>query len=32
MPSTKDIWQRYLKKFSKNGKLLETDVGVDINA
>ena len=32
MPSTKDIWQRYLKKFSKNGKLLETDMGVDVNA
>ena len=22
MPSTKDIWQRYLRKFIKNGKLL----------
>ena len=32
MPSTKDIRQQYLKTFSKNGKLLETDMGVDVNA
>ena len=25
MPSTKDIFQRYLRKFSKNGKLLDAD-------
>ena len=25
MPSTTDIFQRYLRKFSKNGKLLDTD-------
>ena len=24
MPPVKDIWQRYLRKFSKNGKLLES--------
>ena len=28
MPSKEDIWQRYLRKFSKNGKLLENDPGV----
>ena len=29
MPSKKDIFQRYLRKFSKNGKLLESeDVGL----
>ena len=25
MPPTKDIFQRYLRKFSKAGKLLDTD-------
>jgi hypothetical protein len=25
MPPVKDIWQRYLRKFSKQGKLLEAD-------
>ena len=28
MPPVKDIWQRYLRKFSKNGKLLEADIGL----
>ena len=28
MPPVKDIWQRYLRKFSKNGKLLESDLGL----
>ena len=27
----KDIWQRYLKKFSKHGKLLENDAGLEID-
>ena len=25
MPPVKHIWQRYLRKFSKQGKLLEAD-------
>ena len=29
MPPTKDIWQRYLRKFTKNGKLLENDPGLE---
>ena len=32
MPSTKDIWQRYLRKFTKNGKLLETEFELEIAA
>ena len=28
MPPKKDIWQRYLCKFTKQGKLLESDVGL----
>ena len=28
MPPKLDIWQRYLRKFSKNGKLLEADLGL----
>ena len=28
MPPKKDIWQRYLRKFTKQGKLLETDTGL----
>ena len=31
MPPSKDIWQRYLRKFSKNGKLLEANCGFDDN-
>ena len=31
MPPTEDIWQRYLRKFSKNGKLLEADFGLETN-
>ena len=31
MPPVKDIWQRYLKKFSKHGKLLENDAGLEID-
>ena len=30
MPPMKDIWQRYLRKFTKNGKLLENEVGLEI--
>ena len=30
MPSTKDIWQRYLRKFIKNGKLLENKLHLQI--
>ena len=30
MPPTKDIWQRYLRKFTKYGKLLENEVGLEI--
>ena len=26
MPPVKDIWQRYLRKFTKNGKLLEMEL------
>lgn len=29
MPPTKDIWQRYLRKFTKNGELLENEVGLE---
>ena len=25
MPPVKDVWQRYLRKFTKQGKLLEAD-------
>ena len=28
MPSEKDIFQRYLRKFTKGGKLLEADHGL----
>ena len=28
MPPVKDIWQRYLRKFTKQGKLLENDLGL----
>ena len=28
MPSKKDIFQRYLRKFSKHGKLLDADLGL----
>ena len=28
MPSKKDIFQRYLRKFTKGGKLLEADLGL----
>ena len=28
MPPKKDIWQRYLRKFSKNGKLVEAELGL----
>ena len=28
MPPKKDIWQRYLRKFTKQGKLLESDLGL----
>ena len=28
MPPMNDIWQRYLRKFTKNGKLLENDPGL----
>ena len=28
MPPKKDIWQRYLRKFTKQGKLLEFDLGL----
>ena len=28
MPPMKDIWQRYIRKFSKNGKLVEEDIGL----
>jgi len=30
MPPTKDIWQLYLRKFTKNGKLLEMELGDSI--
>ena len=30
MPPTKDIWQRYLLKFTKNGKLWETELNLEI--
>ena len=30
MPPVKDIWQRYLRKFTKNGKLLEMELGDSI--
>ena len=32
MPPTKDIWQRYLRKFTKQGKLLEDELGLEIKA
>ena len=35
MPAVKDIWQRYLRKFTKNGKaceLLENDLGLTTDA
>ena len=28
MPAKNDIWQRYLRKFSKGGKLLEAELGL----
>ena len=28
MPPKKDIWQRYLCKFTKQGKLLENELGL----
>ena len=28
MPSKKDIFQRYLRKFTRGGKLLEADIGL----
>jgi hypothetical protein len=28
MPPSKDIWQRYLRKFTKNGKLLENELSL----
>ena len=28
MPPKREIWQRYLRKFTKQGKLLETDLGL----
>ena len=28
MPSKKDIFQRYLRKFTRGGKLLEADLGL----
>ena len=28
MPPKADIWQRYLHKFTKQGKLLESDTGL----
>ena len=31
MPAKKAIFQRYLRKFSKQGKLLEADLGLEIN-
>jgi hypothetical protein len=30
MPPVKDVFQRYLCKFSKNGKLLENDLGLEV--
>jgi hypothetical protein len=30
MPPVKDIWQRYLRKFTKQGKLLENDLGLEV--
>ena len=32
MPPVKDIWQRYLHKFTKQGKLLENDLGLEVKA
>ena len=32
MPPKKAIWQRYLRKFSKQGKLLESALGLEIDA
>ena len=32
MPAKKAIWQRYLRKFSKQGKLLESALGLEIDA
>ena len=32
MPPVKDIWQRYLRKFSKQGKLLENELDLQIKA
>ena len=32
MPPTKDVFQRYLRKFSKNGKLFEQDLGLTTEA
>ena len=30
MPPTKDIWQRYLLKFTKNGKLVENELSLEV--
>ena len=31
MPAKKAIFQRYLRKFSKQGKLLEVDLGLEMD-